>query len=257
MRIAGLVLRQLRYTNRAFWRNPAAAFFTIAFPLMFLVIFTTLFGRGRLDINGNLVSPATFYIPAIAVFSAISACYSNVAMSLIVARERGVLKRIKATPLPGGAYLASRILHAVLIALVLVAICAIFGALFYDAALPVRSLPAFIVTLSVGSACFCALGTAVTTIVPNADAAPAIVNATFLPLLFVSDIFIPLQDPAPWVAFIGDVFPFKHFSTAMQHAFFPADGSLGFTPASLAVMGAWGLGGLLVAVRRFTWEPKR
>lgn len=253
----GLVLRQVRYTNRAFWRNPAAAFFTFAFPLLFLVIFTTLFGSADIEINGNQVSVATFYIAGIAVFSVITACYTNIAMSLTFARDLGVLKRVRGTPLPGWAYLTARMMHAILIALLLVVICLVFGMLFYDAELPATSIAAFVVTLAVAAACFSALGMAVTAIIPNADAAPAIVNASILPLLFVSDVFIPLQDPPAWLDTLGKIFPVRHFSEAMQQVFFPAVGSNGFRPANLAVMAAWGAVGLVIAVFKFSWEPRR
>jgi ABC-2 type transport system permease protein len=255
---SALLLRQARFTNKAFWRNPAAAFFTFAFPLLFLVIFTTLFGSsGQLNINGNRVSVATFYIPAIAVFSVITACYTNVAINLSFARDTGILKRIRGTPLPGWAFLGGRILHAVFVAVLLVAICSIFGAIFYDASLPGRSLPAFVLTLVVGSASFCTLGMAVTTIIPNADASPAVVNATILPLLFVSDVFIPLQDPPAWVDLVGKIFPVRPFSDSMQQAFFPPPGSSSIRGADLLLIAAWGLAGLAVAVRRFSWEPRR
>lgn len=252
-----LVLRQFRFTNKAFWRNPAAAFFTFAFPLLFLVIFTTLFGRADITINGNDISVATFYIAGIAAFSVITACYTNIAMSLVFARDLGILKRVKGTPLPGWAYLAARMLHAVAVALLLVVICLVFGMLLYDAELAPASIPAFVVTLVVGAACFSALGMAVTTIVPNADAAPAIVNATILPLLFVSDVFIPLQDPPAWLDTIGKIFPVRRFSEAMQQVFFPGAGSSGFAFSDLGVLLLWGAVGLGVAVRRFSWEPRR
>ena len=252
------MLRQARFTNKAFWRNPASAFFTFAFPLLFLVIFTTLFGgTGQLNINGHRVSVATFYIPAIAVFSVITACYTNVAMTLTFARDAGVLKRIRATPLPEWAYLGGRVVHAAFVAVLLVVICAAFGALFYDATLPGKSLPAFLLTLIVGAGSFFPLGMAVTKIMLNADAAPAIVNTTILPLLFVSDVFIPLQSPPGWIDAIGRIFPVRHFSDAMQYAFFPPVGSAGFRAGDLLVMAAWGAIGLLVARRWFSWEPRK
>jgi ABC-2 type transport system permease protein len=138
-----------------------------------------------------------------------------------------------------------------------VGICSIFGAFFYDASLPGKSLPAFFLTLLVGSASFCALGMAVTTIAPNADASPAVVNATILPLLFISDVFIPLQDPPGWVNLVGKIFPVWHFSDAMQYAFFPPPGASGLRASNLLAMVAWGIGGLLVAARTFSWEPRR
>ncbi len=252
-----MVLRQARFVNKAFWRNPPAAFFTFAFPLFFLVIFTTLFGSAEITINGHDVTVATFYIAGIAAFSVITACYTNIAMSLAFARDLGILKRVKGTPLPGWAYLAARMVHAVAIGILLVVICLVFGMVLYDVQLPVSSIPAFIVTLAVGAACFSALGMAVTTIIPNADAAPAIVNASILPLLFVSDVFIPLQDPPAWIDTLGNIFPVRHFSEAMQEVFFPPAGSSGFSTVDLAVLAAWAAAGLLVAVRRFSWEPRR
>lgn len=252
----GMVLRQVRFVNKAFWRNPPAAFFTFAFPLFFLVIFTTLFGSADITINGHEVTVATFYVAGIAAFSVITACYTNIAMSLSFARDLGILKRIKGTPLPGWAYLAAKMLHSVAVAILLVLICLVFGMLLYDVRLPVSSLPALVVSLAVGAACFSALGMAVTTIVPNADAAPAIVNASILPLLFVSDVFIPMQDPPAWIDTVGNLFPIRHFSEALQRAFFPPAGGA-FSAMDLAVLAAWGAAGLLVAVRRFSWEPRR
>lgn len=92
--------RQVRYTNKAFWRNPASAFFTFVFPLMFLVIFTVLFGDGTVTIAGEPVSVTTFYVPAIAAFSVITACFTNIAISVTIARDAGILKRIRGTPMP-------------------------------------------------------------------------------------------------------------------------------------------------------------
>ncbi|HEX2178082.1 MAG TPA: ABC transporter permease [Actinomycetota bacterium] len=253
----GMVLRQVRFVNKAFWRNPPAAFFTFAFPLFFLVIFTTLFGSADITINGHEVTVATFYVAGIAAFSVITACYTNIAMSLSFARDLGILKRIKGTPLPGWAYLAAKMLHSVAVAILLVLICLVFGMLLYDVRIPLSSIPALVVSLAFGAACFSALGMAVTTIVPNADAAPAIVNASILPLLFVSDVFIPMQDPPAWIDTIGNLFPIRHFSEALQRAFFPPAGGSAFSAMDLAVLAAWGAVGLLVAVRRFSWEPRR
>lgn len=258
MSAGSAVLRQVRYTNKAFWRNPPAAFFTFAFPLLFLVIFTTLFGGDRmLVINGNRVPVATFYISSIVVFSVITACYTNVAMTLTFARELGILKRVRGTPLPGWAYLLGKMVHSVLMAVLLVVISLSFGAAFYGASLPLRSLPAMLVTLAVGAASFCLLGMAATTIVRNADAAPAVVQATILPLLFVSDVFIPLRNPPVWVDLVGKIFPVRHFSDALQYAFFPPAASAGLKLGDLAVVAAWGLFGLAVALRRFGWEPRK
>ena len=107
-----LVLRQVRFTNRAFWRNPASAFFTFAFPLMFLVIFTALLGNGTVSLGGKLVKQTTYYVAAMSAFAVITACYTNMAISVTFQRDGGILKRARGTPMPGWGYLAARVIHS-------------------------------------------------------------------------------------------------------------------------------------------------
>ena len=251
-----LAVRQVWYINKAFIRNPASLFFTLIFPLMFLLIFTVIFGNGHIDVApGKTVRVSTFYVPAIAAFSVINACYTNIAISLSFARDSGALKRIHGSPLPVWAFMAARIVHAVLMAIALVLICAGFGAAFYGATLPTDTLPSFALTLVVGAAVFSALGVAVTAFIPNADAAPAVVNGTILPLLFISNVFIPLGNSAGWIDTVGKIFPVRHFADALISSFFQLSGS-GLHANDLLVLGAWGVGGLLVGARFFKWEPK-
>ena len=252
----GLALQQVRFTNKAFWRNPANAFFTFAFPLMFLVIFTALFGNDTVPVAGTEVNTSTFYVAAIGAFSIITATYTNLAINVSFTRDQGVLKRIKGSPIPGWAYLTGRILHAILVTILLIAIVTAFGALFYEAEVPTRTLPAFLLTIAVGAASFSALGLALTSIIPNADASPAIVNASILPLLFLSGIFIPIQDPNAWYVTLAKFFPPYHFAEAMNAAYFAPSGS-GLESTHLLILGAWGLAGAILAFLFFSWEPRR
>lgn len=254
MKGALLTVRQLRYVNKIFWRNPASAFFTFAFPLMFLVIFTSLLGSGTVQLAGRTVKESTYYVAAMAAFGVISACYTNIAVSVTIQRDAGVLKRIDGTPLPGGAYFAARVLHALLIATLLVVITAAFGSLAYSATVPTgATLARFIVMLVVGAGSFCALGIAITTVIPNADASPAIVNASILPLLFLSGIFIPLGSNAPkWIVWVSRVFPVRHFALGLQSGFLGTS----FDWVDVGVVALWGAAGLAVAVTRFSWEPR-
>lgn len=257
---ARLTLRQVRFTNMAFWRNPAAAFFTIVFPLMFLVIFTSLFGNADVVLEGAdgeplVVTQSTFYVAAMAAFAVITACYTNLAIGVCFQRDAGILKRIRGTPLPGPAYLSARVLHAMGVAVLLVAVTAVFGAAFYGSELPRGiDLLVFVAVVLIGAASFAALGLAVTALVPNADAAPPVVNVTILPILFLSDIFIPLgEDPPSWVNVVGLIFPVRHFSEAMQAGFLGTE----FEWSDVAVVAAWGVAGLILAARFFSWEPRK
>jgi ABC-2 type transport system permease protein len=224
--------------------------------LIFLVIFTALFGNDTGELGGKTISGASFYVPAMAAFGVVTACYTNVAITVTFQRDAGILKRVAGTPLPRWVYLVGRVIHAMGVALVLVIICLVFGAVFYDAKIPSLS-GAFelLVALLVGGASFSALALAATTIVPNADAAPAIVNATILPVLFLSDVFINTTQAPAWVQWIGKIFPVKHFAEALQASVLPQ--VVSWLWWNVLIVAIWGLFGLLVAVRRFRWEPSR
>lgn len=258
MNDAALALRQVRYENKAFWRNPPAAFFTFGFPLIFLVIFNLVFGGGTTDRfgGGREVSLSTFYIPAVAAFSIITACYTNIAIGIVFAREEGVLKRVRGTPLPPWIYLFGRIAHATIVGLLLVGIVVAFGWAFYDVELPGRTLPAFVASIAVGSGTFAALGLAITPVAKTAEAAPALTNVTILPLLFISDVFIPLDEAPKWLGTVANVFPIKHLTHALIKAYDPFQKGSGFDGNDLIVLGIWGLAGLVLAVRFFSWEPR-
>jgi ABC-2 type transport system permease protein len=254
VRALALTARQVRFVNKAFWRNPASAFFTFVFPLMFLVIFTALLGSGTVHLAGRTVKESTYYVAAMAAFAVISACYTNVAMSVTFQRDAGILKRLGGTPLPSGVYFAARVLHALFVAVLLVAITAVFGKLAYQASIPDGiTLVRFGVMLLIGAGSFCALAFAITTAIPNADASPAIVNASILPLLFLSGIFIPFGTNAPtWIVWIARIFPVRHFALGLQAGFLGTS----FDWVDVGIVAAWGAAGLIIAVRRFSWEPK-
>jgi ABC-2 type transport system permease protein len=252
-----LAVRQIGYKNKSFWRNPASAFFTFAFPLMFLVIFNLLFGSQTIHIGNQTVKQSTFYVPAIATFSVITACFTNIAISITFTRDGGILKRIRGTPLPPWAYLFAQVAHATLMALLLVAIVTAAGALFYDVSLPTTTMGAFVVAVAVGAASFCAMGLALTAAIPNADASPAIVNAAILPLLFISGIFIPLNNAPDWLITVAKLFPVYHLAQAMEAAFDPTTTGSGFHWGDLGIVALWGVAGLILAARFFDWEPRQ
>ena len=248
------VFRQVRYTNKAFWRNPASAFFTFVFPLLFLVIFTSLLGNDEVSTGGATIRSATYYVFSMAAFGLISACYTNIAISVVFAREGGVLKRLRGTPMPAGAYLTARVLHAGFVGFLLVAITVAFGVGVYGAHLPAApDLLRFILTLLVGAGCFAAIGLAVSGIVPNEDAGPPIVNAVILPLLFLSGVFFTTEGAPEWVVWVGRIFPVKHLVDAMRASYL----GLPFHWSDLLVMGIWLIAAVLVASRTFRWEPSR
>jgi ABC-2 type transport system permease protein len=254
MNDTALVLRQVRAEQRSFWRNPASAFFAFVFPLMFLVIFGTQNRSTRLSGLGNLPYN-DYYVPALIAFGVIGATLTNIAMSLTIRRDSGVLKRLRGTPLPPWAFMAGVIGSAAVISAILAALLTAAGMLFYNVPAP-RHPGALLLVLVVGGGSFCALGLALSGLIPNAEAAPAVTNAVVLPLLFISGVFYPL-DPSSVLTHIANFFPVRHFALAIVHSFDPSNTTPGLQWSDQWKVLIWGIGGLLVAVRRFRWEPRK
>jgi ABC-2 type transport system permease protein len=250
-----LAWHQFRFDQKVFWRNPASVFFTVLLPLIFLFIFATIFGNDEVEARG--VTTTTYYVPAIIALAVISATTQSLAINLTQDRERGLLKRVRGTPLPVPVFVAGRVGNSLVVSLLMVVLVAVIGKLVYDVTLPGETIPAVLVTLAVGAAAFCCLGFALTTIIPSEDAAAPVSNATVLPLYFISGIFIPDSEIPEGVLNFADLFPIRHFFEAFFTAWDPNTTGAGFEWGDLAVVAAWGLFGLAVAVRFFRWEPRR
>lgn len=245
---------QVRYANREFWRTPVSAFFTLVFPLSFLVILSAMYGNEIVDPSTGL-RLAQYTTPVFAVFGACMACYMSLGIAVAYARASGVLKRLRGTPLPAGVHVAGRVLAAVLVAALAVLIMVGVGVTLYDVQIIGANVPALLLTFVVGTACFSALGLAVASVAPTPSAASAFANASLIILSFVSGIFGFGALPE-WMDRVASVFPLKPFVESFSDGFNPAlDAS---TPSwgNLAVMAAWGIAGALVVWRSFGWEPR-
>ena len=244
-----LLLRQARYEDRAFWRNPEAAFFTFAFPLVFMVIINLVFATS----GTGEIRTVDFYTPAIITFAIVNAAFTTLAMTVAIARDEGLLKRVRGTPLPTTIYLGARVLHSIVLGLLLAAIIALFGAIAFGVELPVGSMPALLLVLVLGAASFAALGLAVAALIPSSQSAPAVVNAIVLPLLFISNVFIYIEDGI--LRTVSELFPVRHLADALQSIYHP-EWAGPLDPVDLLWVSGWGVVGLIVASRTFTWEPR-
>jgi ABC-2 type transport system permease protein len=249
-----LVARQVRAQLLTFRRTPIALFFTIMLPLVMLVLFNALFGDSTVETDQGSWPINQFYAGGLAAFTAVSATYTNLANMVPIRREEGVLKRWRGTPLSGAAYLAGFVGAAIVIAVIGAAIMLTVGVVAYGLEIEAGKVPALAITFLVGVFTFSALGLAVAGLVPNARSAAAVANATILPLGFVSNIFIPLEDPPRWLEAVGNFFPLKPFAVSFQDTLNPLVPSPGFNWDKLAWVALWGLAGAVVAVRFFKWE---
>ncbi|HEV2819377.1 MAG TPA: ABC transporter permease [Solirubrobacteraceae bacterium] len=251
-----LLAHQLAADLRVFWRDPAAVGFTVALPLIFLVLFVSIFGNTETVVDGRTVEGATYYVPGILSLSIASAAFVNLAISVTIARERGILKRARATPIPPWAFMAGRVGAAVSVSIGLTVVVALFGAVLYGVELPGSTLIGAIVAVLLGSATFAALGLAVTAVLPSENSAAPVTNVIVLPLYFISGIFVPAEQLPEIMRTIADLFPVKPLFDALLEAFTPTTTGLGLAWADLAVLAAWGSAGAGIAAQFFRWSPR-
>jgi ABC-2 type transport system permease protein len=250
-----LAAHQFRFDQKTFWRNPASVFFTVMFPVMFLLIFDLVFG-GDDPIEGLGVDVSTYYVPAILTLAVVSATFQNLAMSVTIDREFGILKRGRGTPLPDWVFFCGRVGNSLVVSFAMLALLAGLGRIAYGVDIPWEHLPAVLVTLAVGAAAFCCLGLALSGLIPSQESAAPITNIAIFPLYFLSGVFIPESEIPDGVLHVADVFPVRHFFEGFFTAWDPATTGAGFEWADLAIVAAWGILGLLVATRTFRWEPR-
>ena len=250
-------LHQARYDLLAFVRNRQAQFFTLALPILFLVIFASVFGsQGQTtQVAGGTISTKVYYVPGIMALGIIAACFGNLVASVTAQRERGVLKRRRATPVPAAAVIAGRVLTAVVIAVVMAAVLLGIGWAAYDATVPGRTLLALAVTVVLGAASFCCLGYALTSVIHNEDSAQPVTQALLLPLYFISGVFVAVSILPHWLADVGAIFPVRHLADALLVAYNPNTTGLGFAGWDLLIVAGWGAAGLFIALRTFSWQP--
>jgi ABC-2 type transport system permease protein len=248
-----LLWHVFRYQNKVFLRNPFSAFFSLAFPLMFLLLFGALFGNETTDEGVRAIQ---FVVPSMIVFAIVATTYMNLSIVVSMNRDEGLLKRVRGTPVQPSVYLVARILSAVWWALVAVLLQVVAGVLVFGVEVIWPLVPAALVTILFGIACFSALGMALAALIPNGEAAPAIANGTALPLLFVSGVFIPLDNAPDWVQAIGEVFPIRHLYLALNDTFNPFYQGSGFAWDHLGIVAAWTIAGTVAAVKMFRWQPR-
>jgi ABC-2 type transport system permease protein len=250
-----LLWRQLVYTLQELWRSRVVFIFTFLFPLTWLVVLGSLVGNATVD-DGSGVRVMQFVTPTAAAMGVTYAAFPTVAITLALARESGVLKRVHGTPLPPWVYLAGRIGGAVVVALGSVLIMLSVGVLAYDVQIVWATALASLTTIAVAIACFASLGLAVASVSPSATFAQAASIGSAVVVTFLSGMYSEGAQ-APWADRIAAVLPLKPFDDALGTQFDPLSGGAGWDLGALAVMAAWTVGALVVAVRAFGWDAQR
>jgi ABC-2 type transport system permease protein len=235
-------------------RSPRALGFTFAFPLVLVTLFGAINEGVRVSLAGADVPFTQYYTPAIAVFGLTTACYTSLVVGLATARETGLLKRVRGTPLPIAVYLGSWSAGAMLTGLGSVVLLFAVAVPAFGVDVPLASLPAALVTAALGAACLAALGLAAGSLARTSEQAMPLAQLTFLPISFISGIWFPIDGAPGWVTTAADVFPLKHIVDAFTGCFLAGTPDAGFAWGDLGVIAAWGAAGLLVATRRLRRE---
>jgi ABC-2 type transport system permease protein len=244
----GLVAWQIRYEQRAYWRNRGRGIFTFVFPLMFLVIFASLNNGYHLSDRGG-IPYNDFFVPGILAYGVIATTYVNMAIGTAILRDEGVLKRMQGTPLPRWAYVAARIGSTVVIVIAMTAVTLLLGVVAYGVHIRASTLPGLLATLVLGTAAFTTLGIGITRFIPNAEAAPVVVNLTVLPLTFISSVWFPPTGLPKTLVDIAKFFPIRPLADGMQYAFDPRTAGAGFNGADLKTLLIWSAVGVALMVR--------
>lgn len=250
-----LLAHQVRYDVLASLRNPRARFFTFFFPILLLVIFTGVFGSGMTTIDGVHVKLSHFYVPGILAMSIVLAAYAGLVVSIATLRETGVLKRRRATPAPPALLIAGQALATVLIVVVMATILLAIGKLVYGVGMAPAALAALACTSVVGALTFACLGYAVSGLIGSPDAAQPVVQATTMPLWFISGVFIPTAKLGGTLRTVGELFPVQHLAAGLQQASVHSTFGGAISLSDLLVLAAWGLAAAAFAAWRFSWLP--
>jgi ABC-2 type transport system permease protein len=245
--VSALIWRQYRLERRMFWRNPTAAFFNFLFPLILLALFGAVFADDQANLN--------VIVPGIAGMAVMATTFTALAFSMTFLREQGVLKRIRGTPLPSGAYLAAVFASAVANAILQIVIIVLAGRGFFGIPWPPDPLE-LVVFAAAGVVCFASLGIALSHAIPNFESAPAYTNAIFLPVIFISGVFFDADKAPKFLTDIAEALPLIHLIDGLSGAMVTGQG-LSHRWSDLAVLAVWSAIGIFLAVRGFSWEVRR
>jgi ABC-2 type transport system permease protein len=243
---------EVRTEQVLFWRSREAAIFTFLLPVLFFVLFGSIYGDSV--VSHEDVRAAAFLEAGMIGFAVAATCFAGLAITMVLRRESGVLKRLRATPLPPATYIVAVLASVFVVFLIEAALIVTIGRLFFDVPLPDRPL-SLLVTLLLGASVFAALGLAMTALVRSAEGASAVINIVYLPMVMISGTFFSPESTPTVIRAIADVLPLTYFTKLMRDVMLH-DQHLWQDAGSVAAVLAWGVAGLVLAVRGFRWQPR-
>ena len=244
-----VLLHQLAFEQRIFWRSREAAVFIFVFPLLLYTLLASIYSD---EVDG--MPSADVLLAGLFGYGAANTAFAGLAIILVGRREAGVLKRLRSTPLPPPTYIAAVLLST----LVVFAIQAIgllaLGALAFGASSPGNRL-GFAGAVVLGVACFAGMGVGAASVIRSAEGVSAVVNVIVLPMAFLSGAFGPNRNLPSVLEALANVLPLTYFIDIVNGVYLDGE-SLFADPKALGIVAAWGAAGLAIALRRFSWMPR-
>ena len=244
-----LLRHQLKWEQRLFWRSRESAVFVFLFPILLFALLTAVY-NGRID-----GQPASWVLLAGMIgYGAANTAFSGLAITLVTRRELGILKRIRGTPLPPAAYLTAVLMSITVVFAIQVASLFALGRVLKSTPWPSHLL-SLVLALALGAAAFAALGLAITGFIRSLEGSSAVLNVIVLPTAFLSGSFGETQHYPKVLRAIGDALPLKYLLDLIKGIYLHGQ-QIWDNPTAVAVVAAWGVFGMVVAVRTFRWEPR-
>ena len=248
-----LLVHQLTYEQRTFWRSKEAAIFIFVFPLLLYTLLGSVYSD-EIEIDGVQVASADILLAGLFGYGAANTAFGGLAIILVGRRETGILKRLRSTPLPPATYIAAVLLSTLVIFALQAVSLVLLGRFVFDANAPANWL-GFAGAVVLGVACFAGMGVGAAALIRSAEGVSAVVNVVLLPMAFLSGSFGPREEFPGVLDVIADVLPLTYFLDIVNGVYLDGE-SLFADPKALAIVAAWGAAGLAVALRRFSWMPR-
>ena len=247
-----LFLHEVRAEQLLFWRSREAAIFTFLLPVVFFLIFASVYGNTRIKNQGG-IRGAAFLEAGMIGYGVAATCFAGLGIMLVIRRESGVLKRIRATPLPAPTYLLAVLASTFVVFLIEALLIIAAGRLFFSVPVPGRLL-SLVAVLAIGALCFAAMGVGVTVLVRSAEGSSAVINAIYLPMAIIAGTFFSPASYPQFLRVIADVLPLTHY-TQLTRDVMVRGHHLWTDSGAIAVVAVWGVIGLAAAIRGFRWQP--
>jgi ABC-2 type transport system permease protein len=254
-----LAATQARYALLTSFRTPRTVVFGMAFPVVLLVMFDSIFTGGASDsvaFAGGTITASAYFTASLSAYAIALATFTSLAIGLTAQRETGQLKRLRGTPMPAWTFVAGQVLRAAALAVMVVVALLATGVIFFGVDVVAERLVGFAVYVALGAVVFSALGIAITAFTPTVDSASAIAPFIVVMLSFISGVFISVDQLPNWLEAVGKAFPLFHVAEGLQTCLLSGAGGTGLAAGNVASLALWGLAGVAIATRRFRWEAQ-